>query len=254
VGSNDSEPRPRIGLTTYLEVARWGTWDRPAALVPEVYLHGVTAAGGAPLLLPPVRTDTGVLDVLDGVVLIGGPDVDPGGYGAEPHPETRSHPDRDEHEIALLREAVVRRVPVLGLCRGAQLINVALGGTLHQHLPEVVGHEQHRPGPAVFGGQVVRTEPGSKLAGILGAETKVPCYHHQALAHIAPGLRPAARAADGTVEAVESVDTAGADWLLGVQWHPEEDPDDLRLFRALVRAATEHASRRHEPTSREEDR
>jgi gamma-glutamyl-gamma-aminobutyrate hydrolase PuuD len=240
VASNGSELRPRIGLTTYLDVARWGIWDRPAALVPEVYLNGVTVAGGTPVLLPPVGTDPRLLEVLHGLVLIGGPDIDPATYDADPHPRTRSHPDRDRHEVALLREAIDLGLPVLGLCRGAQLINVALGGTLHQHLPDVVGHEQHRPGPAVFGGQVVRTEPGTRLAGILGAETKVPCYHHQALDLIAPHLRAAARATDGTVEAVESA--RGDDWLLGVQWHPEEDPDDLRLFRAHVRAAEQYAS------------
>jgi gamma-glutamyl-gamma-aminobutyrate hydrolase PuuD len=248
VASSASEPRrPRIGVTMYLEVARWGTWERPAALVPRVYLDAVTAAGGTPLLLSPQPLDPAVLEVLDGLVLIGGPDIDPRTYGAPPHPTTQSRPDRDAQEMALLTAAIDRDVPVLGLCRGGQLMNVMLGGTLHQHLPDVVGHDGHRPAPAVFGACTVRTEPGTRLAEILGAESKVPCYHHQALDRIAPGLRPAATAADGTVEAVES---AGAGWLVGVQWHPEEDPEDLRLFEAHVEAARGRPSA--DPTRRNE--
>lgn len=245
MGSSVSDPaRPRIGLTTYLEVARWGVWQRPAALVPQVYLDGVARAGGVPLLLPPVGTDLSVLDVVDGLVVIGGADVDPGWYGAEPHPTTRdTRPERDRHELRLLEAALERGLPVLGVCRGAQVLNVALGGSLHQHLPEVTGHEQHRPEPGVFGSSRVRTEPGTQAARILGEETTVPCYHHQALDRVADPLRVTARADDGTVEAVE---LPGPGWVLGVQWHPEENPADLRLFEAHVQAAREHAARRHQ--------
>jgi gamma-glutamyl-gamma-aminobutyrate hydrolase PuuD len=241
VVSSASEGRPRIGVTTYLEVAAWGTWERPAALVPQVYLDGVVKAGGAPLLLPPLGTDPYVLDVLDGLVLIGGADIVPESYGAQAHEKTKTRPERDESETTLLRAAMDRDVPVLGLCRGAQLVNVLLGGTLHQHLPEVVGHDDHRPGPSVFGACPVRIEPGTRLADILGTEAKVPCYHHQALDRIAPELRPTAVSEDGIVEALESTDGS---WLVGVQWHPEEDPDDRRLFEAHVHAAHAYAARR----------
>jgi putative glutamine amidotransferase len=238
VGSNASDAapraRPRIGVTTYLEVARWGVWDRAAALVPQVYLDGVTRAGGVPLLLPPMATEPTVLDMLDGLVLIGGADVDPDRYGEPRHATAKTRPDRDAHELTLLAAAMERDVPVLGLCRGAQVVNVALGGSLVQHLPETLGHDGHQRGPGVFGSTLVRVEPGTRLADILGPEVKVPCYHHQGLARIADGLRPAATASDGITEAVEST---GSWWLLGVQWHPEEDPDDLRLFQAHVDAA-----------------
>jgi gamma-glutamyl-gamma-aminobutyrate hydrolase PuuD len=243
VVSSASERRPRIGLTMYLEVARWGTWERTAALVPEVYLDGVTAAGGTPVLLPPVATDTAVVDILDGLVVIGGADIEPSTYGADAHPQTRSHPERDAHEAELLRAAMAKQMPVLGLCRGAQLINVVLGGSLHQHLPDVVGHDDHRPGPSLFGTSSVSIEPGSRLSGIVGTEVKVPCYHHQALDRIASGLRVTATAADGTVEALEST---GAGWMVGVQWHPEEDVHDVRLLRAHVQAAREYAERQNE--------
>lgn len=252
MGSSVSEaPRPRIGLTTYLEVAQWGTWDRPAALVPQVYLDAVTAAGGTPLLLPQAGsdgsaggvgggTDVGVVDVLDGLAIIGGADVDPAGYGEQPHAHTYSRPARDRHEVRLLEAARRADLPVLGICRGAQLVNVALGGTLHQHLPDRVGHESHQPAPGEFGAVVVRIEAGTRLAGILGPEVKVPCYHHQALDRIGEGLRVCATAPDGTVEALEA---DGPEWLVGVQWHPEEDAGDLRLFEAHVAAARERRGR-----------
>ena len=231
--------RPRIGVTTYLEVARWGVWDRPAALVPQMYLDGVTRAGGVPLLLPPMATDPTVLDVLDGLVLIGGADVDPDRYGEARHATAKTRPERDAHEAALVTAAIEREVPVLGLCRVAQVVNVALGGSLVQHLPEALGHESHQPAPGVFGSTLLRIEPGTRLAGILGPEIKVPCYHHQGLARIADGLRTAATASDGITEAVEST---GPGWLVGVQWHPEEDPHDLRLFQAHVEAAHDRRS------------
>ena len=227
---------PRIGITTYLEPATWGIWQREAALVPRVYLEAVVAAGGVPLLLPPVGTDPSVLEVLDGLVIAGGCDVDPGSYRASPHPETvDTRPGRDDHEAVLIRAALDRDLPLLAICRGLQMLNVTLGGTLHQHLPDVVAHDAHRPSPAVFGTTEVKTEPGTLTAQILGERADGSCYHHQALDVIAPGLKITARADDGTIEAAE---VEGHTFALGIQWHPEENPEDLRLFTALIRSTT----------------
>jgi len=234
-----SADKPRIGITTYLEPTIWGVWERDASLLPRVYLDSVVAAGGVPLLLPPVGTDPTVLDVLDGLIIAGGCDVDPSSYDAVPHPETvDTRPGRDEHEKVLIRAALDRDLPLLAVCRGLQMLNVTLGGTLQQHLPDVVAHDEHRPSPAIFGTTEVKVEPGTLTARVFGDRTSVQCYHHQAIDAVAPGLRVTARAGDGTVEAAE-VD--GHDFALGVQWHPEEDPDDLRLFTALV-AASRRAS------------
>lgn len=240
MASNASDGRrPRIGVTTYLESAAWGVWNRPAALVPGVYVEAVARSGGVPLLLPPVATDPTVLDVLDGLLLVGGADIDPAFYGAEPHPATAAtRPARDEHEKLLLTAALDRGTPVLGVCRGAQLMTAALGGSLHQHLPDLLGHEGHRPEPAVFGTTAISTEPGSLVARILGDHTKVPCYHHQGLAEVSTPLVATAWAEDGLVEAVE---LPGDGWVLGVQWHPEENQDDLRLFEALVDVARQRS-------------
>ncbi|TCC39838.1 gamma-glutamyl-gamma-aminobutyrate hydrolase family protein [Kribbella sindirgiensis] len=234
MGSNVS--RPRIGITTYLEPAAWGIWRREAALVPRVYLDAVVAAGGVPLLLPPVGTDPSILGVLDGLIIAGGCDVDPGAYAAAPHPETvDTRPDRDHHEAILIRAALDRDLPLLAICRGLQMLNVTLGGTLHQHLPDVVAHDDHRPEPAVFGSVEAKVEPGTLTARILGEHVFGSCYHHQALDVVAPGLKVTARADDGTVEAAE---VEGHDFALGVQWHPEENPEDLRLFTALIRSTS----------------
>ncbi|MEI8412610.1 MULTISPECIES: gamma-glutamyl-gamma-aminobutyrate hydrolase family protein [unclassified Kribbella] len=230
-----SASKPRIGLTTYLEPTVWGVWERDAALLPRVYLDAVVAAGGVPLLLPPVGTDPTVLDVLDGLIVAGGCDVDPSTYDATPHPETvDTRPVRDEHEKTLIQAALDRDLPLLAICRGLQMLNVTLGGTLQQHLPDVVAHDEHRPSPAIFGTTEVKVEPGTLTARLFGDRTSVRCYHHQALDVVAPGLTVTARAGDGTVEAAE-VD--GHDFALGVQWHPEENPDDLRLFTALIAAS-----------------
>jgi len=240
VASSGSEPvsPPRIGLTTYVEVARWGVWDRPAVVLPHSYVASVVAAGGLPVLLPPgppgdaaART---AVDGVDALILTGGADLAPERYGAELHPETRgARPDRDRWEIDLLAAALDGDVPVLAICRGVQVVNVAFGGTLHQHLPDVVGHEGHRPSPAVLGATGVRLASGSAVAGILGDELKVPCYHHQALDRLGDGVVATGWADDGTVEAIE---VAGRRFALGVQWHPE-DGDDPRLFDALVAAS-----------------
>jgi gamma-glutamyl-gamma-aminobutyrate hydrolase PuuD len=237
--SASDDRRPRIGITTYLEPTIWGVWERDAALLPRVYLDAVAAAGGVPLLLPPVATDASVLDVLDGLIIAGGCDVDPSSYDAMPHPETvGTRPGRDEHEKVLIRAALDRDLPLLAICRGLQMLNVTLGGTLQQHLPDVVAHDEHRPSPAVFGTTDVKVEPDTLTGRLFGERTSVHCYHHQAVDVVAPGLRVTARAGDGTVEAAE-VD--GHDFAIGVQWHPEENPDDLRLFTALI-AATRSSS------------
>lgn len=236
MASSDSDRRPRIGVSTYLEAATWGVWHRPAALVPEVYLDAVVRSGGVPLLLPPIGTDVSVLDVLDGLILIGGADLDPATYDAEPHPRTTgTQPARDRHEALLLEAALARDLPTLAVCRGAQLLVAEFGGGLHQHLPDELGHERHRPEPGAFGSTTVRTEPGSLVDGILGVESKVPCHHHQGMSTVVAPLVATAWADDGLVEAVE---LPAATWLLGVQWHPEENPDDLRLFESHVTAAT----------------
>jgi putative glutamine amidotransferase len=231
VVSNDSSVL--IGISTYAEDASWGVWNVPAALLPMAYVDGVAAAGGLPVLLPQAGDDPSALSAVDGLVLAGGADVDPVGYGHEAHEKTVSRPERDRFEFALLREARRRRLPVLGVCRGMQLLNVAFGGTLTQHLPETVG-TAHQPGPATYGTTRVTFTEGSRVAGILGAGAEVRCYHHQAVDRLGTGLVVTGQAADGTAEAVES---PGEPFVVGVQWHPEQDNRDLRLFAALVRAA-----------------
>lgn len=232
--SNDS--KPLIGLTTCAERAQTGVWDTDFALLPFTYVDAVSRVGGVPVLLPPV--DDGVEEAvaaLDGLVISGGADIDPAAYDQPPHPATTgTRPARDRWELRLLEQALGRDLPVLGVCRGVQVLNVALGGTLHQHLPDVVGHEAHRVAPAVFGTTRVRLADGSLAARILGTDGKVPCYHHQALDRIAPALVASGWAEDGTVEAVELLTHR---FVLGVQWHPEQDSGDPRLFEALVIAA-----------------
>ncbi|MEV0053692.1 gamma-glutamyl-gamma-aminobutyrate hydrolase family protein [Saccharopolyspora shandongensis] len=235
MGSNASD-RPIIGISTYVEAASWGVWHREAALLPTTYVDAVHRSGGFPVLLP-VLPDEPDLSAVDGLVLAGGADIDPARYGGRPHAELGpTRPPRDGWEVRLLRAALDRDLPVLGVCRGAQIMNVALGGTLHQHLPDLVEHRDHQPEPAVFGSTKVELSPGSRIAEILGDHVEVPCYHHQAIAEIAPRLAVTGRAGDGTVEAVE---LAGARFALGVQWHPEEDAADDRLFVALAAAAKE---------------
>lgn len=225
--------RPLVGITSYLEEASWGVWRQPAAVLPQLYLDAVSRAGGIPVLLPPQTGDAGrLLDRLDGLVLAGGSDIDPGRYGAPAHPRTGApHELRDAWEFDLLRGALERDLPVLGVCRGMQLLNVALGGDLVQHLPEQVGGEEHQIAPATYNRQAVVISPGSRLGGIMGHSAKVPCYHHQAVGRLGSGLRATAWSADESVEAVELPDHRFA---LGVQWHPEADPADTRLFDAFV--------------------
>ena len=225
--------RPVIGITTYVEPATWGVWHNlPTTLVPHDYVAAVTGAGGRAVLLPPDDLDTDVLRILDGLVLSGGADLGPELYGAEAAPQTVTRPERDAAEMLLARAALTRDLPVLGVCRGMQLLTVAAGGTLHQHLPEVLGHDRHRPAPGVYGEHEAGFTPGSRIAGLMGEDTRVHCFHHQGVDD--PGtLTVTGRAEDGTVEAVE--DPAHR-FVLGVQWHPEVTRD-RRLFGALVAAA-----------------
>jgi len=226
---------PVIGLSTYVEPARWGNWDAPANLLPYNYVERITDAGARPLLLPPVAGVETLLDRLDGLVLTGGSDLDPAGYGAEPHPATDlPRGFRDSAELALARAALDSGVPVLGICRGLQVLNVLLGGTLHQHVPDVVGHAGHSPTPGTFAAHPVRIAAGSRLAKILDRdELTVPTHHHQAVDRLGAGLTPVGWSEDGLVEAAEY---APHPFALAVQWHPEAG-EDLSLFEALVRVA-----------------
>jgi putative glutamine amidotransferase len=237
---------PVVGLTTYLSQAQTGVWDVEASFLPAVYFQGVTAAGGVTVLLPPQPADPDiadrVLDGLDALLITGGKDVDPAAYGRQPHPETdRPGRQRDAWEFTLLDAALRRKLPVLGICRGAQVLNVALGGTLHQHLPDVIGHAGHRAGNAVFNTLPIRTVPGTRLAALVGETVDAKCYHHQAVAEVAEGLVVSAWDADGVIEALE---LPGESFVLAVQWHPEESLEDLRLFSAIVEAARSYASGR----------
>lgn len=241
--------RPVIGITSYLEQASYGIWSQESAILPRTYLDAVLRAGGIPVVLPSIGDGQAeYVAHLDGLILAGGADLDPAGYHQQPHEQTTGvQTYRDEFEFPLLSAAIAANLPVLGVCRGMQLLNVALGGTLHQHLPEANGNEEHRPKPGTWGGCTVKIAPESTLAAIFGDTTTVRCHHHQAIDTPAPGLSVVGRATDGTTEAVEwrgrapvrgSVKTLpGKDFVLGVQWHPEEDPDDDRLFAALVAQA-----------------
>lgn len=257
MASNDSEAAavtPVIGLTTYLEQAKQGVWDVRAAFLPQQYFTSVTDAGGIAVLLPPQRgTATGidtdaaaaaVLDGLDGLILTGGLDVQPELYGAERHPLTDpARADRDEWELALFRGAEERRMPVLAICRGLQLVNVARGGTLYQHLPEALGTDRYRIGGGVFATNTVDVAEGSALAGLLGAGAfEVHSYHHQGIERLGDGLVATAATDDGLVQAFES---DGEGYLVGVQWHPEENTEDKRLFEGLVAEAAVFAEGKH---------
>ncbi|HEX5089114.1 MAG TPA: gamma-glutamyl-gamma-aminobutyrate hydrolase family protein [Nocardioides sp.] len=228
---------PVIGLTTYREPARWGVWDQRADLLPAQYAEAVVSCGGVPVLLAPIdavgAAET-VVARLDGLVISGGADVDPAQYDAEPHPRTVNwRPDRDAWELALLTAAEATGLPVLGVCRGMQVMAVHAGGSLDQHTPDLVGHDEHSPGGDVFGQVAVATEPGSRLAALVGSSLKVNCHHHQSVREH-PGYVASAHASDGTLEAMESAD--GDRFCVAVQWHPETAAD-VGLLAGLVRAA-----------------
>jgi putative glutamine amidotransferase len=226
--------RPVIGISAYDVPVAFGQWtDVRSVVVPVAYSSSVERAGGMPIAIPPVSGSTELLDVLDGLVFTGGPDLSPALYGQEPHPETTGvHDQRDQAELALMREALRRDMPVLGICRGMQLLNVALGGDLHQHL----GSEAHKGPPGRYTFHDVSVEPGSRLADVLGAQTRTHSCHHQAPDRLGAGLHVSARAEDGTVEAVEQ---PAARFVLGVLWHPEEDEiGGAPLFAELVAEAT----------------
>jgi putative glutamine amidotransferase len=234
-----SEPLPLIGLSTYRQQATWGSWERRAAILQVAYVDCVAEAGGRPVMLPPAdgpgasaRSAELLAQRLDALVLVGGADVDPSRYGAQRDNATgAAHPWRDDNELALLGAFLESRRPVLGICRGTQILNSFLGGTLHQHLPDVTGSKDHQPLPGEFGEVRVLTEPGSVVASVMGEGFSVACSHHQAIDVLGTGLAVTARSEDGVIEAVE----LGSGFVVGVQWHPEQKAD-TRLFRALVEA------------------
>lgn len=237
---------PLVGVTTYYTEAAWGPWRRPASVTPAPYFELVAAAGARPLLLPPQRRSPGgpgagadsAVGALDALVLVGGGDLDPATYGGPDHADLGGvDPARDESETALLAAALDRDLPVLAICRGVQLLNVHLGGSLVPHLPDLVGHCGHQPAAGEFAEVDVVTVPGTRIAAVLGDRDTVRCSHHQAIARLAPDLTVTARSvepteADGVIEAVE-LDSRR--FVVGVQWHPEE-AGDRRLFDALVAA------------------
>jgi putative glutamine amidotransferase len=225
--------KPIVGISTYVERAHWSVWDSPVALVPLSYVGSVLAAGGIPVLLPTVTNDADVLSAIGALVLIGGADVHPSRYGRPVHNRTVTTPQRDQSEFALLRDALGRGLPILGVCRGMQLLNVAFGGTLIQHLPDP-RRMAHQPGPAKYGTNRVRLAATSRLASVLDDEVQVRCHHHQGISRLGAGLRAVGWASDGTIEAIE---LPGERFVVGVQWHPEVHDTDNRLFAALVRDA-----------------
>jgi putative glutamine amidotransferase len=233
--------KPVIGITTYLTRAQWGAWDLETALVPFSYVRSVAGAGGVPVLVPPGAAVDETLDVVDGLIFSGGSDLDPELYNDAAHPETAGVVrERDDFELTLMQAALARDTPVLAICRGSQVLNIALGGDLEQHVPDRVGTDVHKERAGEFAEHDVEVLDGTRLAAILGGRGDVKSHHHQGYGALGAGLREAARAPDGTVEALEDPSRR---FTLGVLWHPEEG-EDLALFEALVRTAGEYAARR----------
>jgi putative glutamine amidotransferase len=233
---------PLIGITTYVTDAVHGDWEEESALVPFDYVRAVERAGGRPLLVPPSADAVDeTLAVLDGVIFSGGGDLDPATYGQDPHPETGGVVnERDNGELALLEAALARDMPVLAVCRGSQVLNVALGGDLVQHLPDIVGHDRHKHTPGQYADHGVEVDPDTRLGTLLGEHAPVKSHHHQGFGRLGEGLRETARAEDGTVEALEDPSRRFA---LGVLWHPEAG-EDMRLFEALVEEASAYRAER----------
>jgi putative glutamine amidotransferase len=241
--------RPVIGICTAVEQARWSVWDQPALLLPRNYVEAVQRAGGFAVMLPPdpglIEDPSEALDLIDALVLAGGADIDPGAYGQDMHPQTvGTVPERDAFEIALVRAAIERDLPMLGICRGMQLINVALGGTLLQHLPEHFGHQEHRRVAGSFDGadHDVDLTSGTLAQRVVGdAQHATKSHHHQGIDRLGEGLEiSGASVLDGLPEAIE---LPGRRFVLGVQWHPEADGTSP-VLAALVDAATKHANAR----------
>jgi putative glutamine amidotransferase len=238
--------QPVIGISSYALRARWSHWDDEAVLLPRRYVDKVARAGGLPVLLPPMDGGAGMLARLDGLVLSGGGDVDPARYGAAPHPAAGPFSAaRDSAELDLCERALATGLPLLGICRGLQVINVALGGSLHQHLPDLVGDDSHSPDLGGYPTHKVSVAPATQLAAILGrSEAAVPTHHHQAIDRLGADLIATAWTDDGVIEAVEFEHPAqfidAAPFMIAVQWHPEAG-DDLSLFASLIAAAKQRA-------------
>jgi putative glutamine amidotransferase len=234
--------RPIVGITSYAEEVTFGAWVEPSAVVPLAYVRAVEHAGGRPLVVPP--SENGIeetLGVLDGIVFSGGSDLHPELYDADPHPETTDvREERDRAELALLSAALERDMPVLAVCRGSQVLNVARGGDLVQHLPELVGHNRHKYKPGEFSDHEVQLDVETRVGGLLGERAPVKSHHHQGFGRIGEGLREVGWAEDGTVEALEDPSKR---FVVGVLWHPEEG-EDLALFEALVEQARSYGRER----------
>ncbi|MDA3804928.1 gamma-glutamyl-gamma-aminobutyrate hydrolase family protein [Clavibacter sp. CT19] len=230
---------PLVGVVVGRQRAAFGAWDLVADVADARYADGVARHGGLPVLVPLAPGEGSADDLvrrLDGLLLTGGPDIDPARYGAAADPRT-GEPERrrDDAELHLVAAALRRRLPVLAVCRGAQLLAVAGGGTLHQHIERDAGGDEHLVAPGVLGSTRISLAPGSRVHEALGAEARVRCHHHQSIATTGPGLRVTATTADGLVEAVEGPREDG--FVVGVQWHPEADASSSGLLAAFVDAA-----------------
>jgi putative glutamine amidotransferase len=246
--------RPLIGMTAYAQQVKFGNNDMMAGMLPMTYVRAVHSAGGRAVLITPDDPDIDVIESLDGIVFSGGGDIDPAHWGAEPHPLTDVDRVRDDSELLLMRAALDVGLPLLGICRGMQLMAVATGGTLHQHLPDVIGHERHRAAAgtdplaadaSAYGRHDVVIRPGSRAHALLGPRGTVNSFHHQAIDD--PGaFTPVGWCPDDRV--VEIVEDPRRPFALGVQWHPERTADQ-RVFGALVEAAADRSGLHRRPVA-----